>query len=48
MPCLTKKIGIMSSKKKEEKDLSWYQDRVAVSSILFDAFSVLPSLKISE
>lgn len=38
----------MSSKKKEEKDLSWYQDKVAVSGILFDAVSVLPSLKISE
>ena len=29
MPCLTKKIEIMSSKKKEEKDLSWYQDKLA-------------------
>lgn len=27
--CLTKKIEIMSSKKKEEKDLSWYQDKLA-------------------
>lgn len=38
----------MFMKKKEEKDLSWYQDKVAVSSILFDAAGVLPSLKISE
>lgn len=38
----------MSSKKKEEKNLSWSHDKVAVPSILFDAVSVLPSLKISE
>lgn len=38
----------MFMKKKAEKYLSWYQYKFAVSSILFDAVSVLPSLKISE